>query len=295
MVVSRDTPVANATTWPSRVTLATRGMLEAPRLRTASMIQRARNRPAAPPATASTRLSVRSCRTSRQRPAPSAPRSDISDSRAAARAKRTWATFTQAMRSTSATAAKSSRIAGRTSPTTISLSGVTVTWRLVPGNDASSVPVSAVIASRAASIDVPGCSRANTRRLLPVRCVARAVRSSGPHNSLRVAQNGANRSPAASPPRSSSSRRRARSGVQSRLDPRRIAGATAHRRSRPARTRARRVALQVKGVRRASAALPATHAERRPSRARTSRRGWASSTSAAPMALKTVACRCQSR
>ena len=57
-----------------------------------------------PPATASTRLSVSSCRISRPRPAPSAVRTAISRRRAAPRATSSPATFAQAISSTNPTA-----------------------------------------------------------------------------------------------------------------------------------------------------------------------------------------------
>ncbi len=64
--------------------------------------------PAAPPSSASIRLSVSIWRASRPRPAPNAIRTPISRSRAAARISRRLATLAQAMRSTTLTAPISS-------------------------------------------------------------------------------------------------------------------------------------------------------------------------------------------
>ena len=60
--------------------------------------------PVTPPSSASTRLSVSSCRTMRPRPAPSAVRTAISRLRTVARASSSEATLTQAMSRTNATA-----------------------------------------------------------------------------------------------------------------------------------------------------------------------------------------------
>ena len=66
-------------------------------------LQAARMRPAAPPRRPSSRLSVRSWRTRRRRPAPRASRIPISRARAAERANTSIATLAQAMPSTTAT------------------------------------------------------------------------------------------------------------------------------------------------------------------------------------------------
>ena len=67
----------------------------------------AKAHPSAAPAIASTRLSIRSWRTSRRRPAPSDARTAISFSRAAARARSMFATLLHEISSSSATAAAS--------------------------------------------------------------------------------------------------------------------------------------------------------------------------------------------
>ncbi len=86
--------------------------------------QYASSRPSTPPASASSRLSVSSWRTSRSRLAPSAVRTAISFERAAARASNRLATLAQAMSSTNPTAPSSTSSAGRTSPTARWASGV---------------------------------------------------------------------------------------------------------------------------------------------------------------------------
>jgi hypothetical protein len=78
---------------------------------------RARATPRAPPTSASTTLSVSSCRTSRLRPAPSAERTTSSRWRAEPRASCRFATLAQAISSTKPTAASSSH-----SPRTVSRS-----------------------------------------------------------------------------------------------------------------------------------------------------------------------------
>src|SRR6266542_3766145 len=71
--------------------------------------QRAKSAPNAPPASASSRLSVRSWRSNRCREAPSAARKANSRCRATARASCRFVTFAQAISNTSPTAANSSR------------------------------------------------------------------------------------------------------------------------------------------------------------------------------------------
>ena len=88
--------------------------------------QEARSKPKPPPARASRRLSVKSCRITRPRVAPSAERMANSCVRAVERASRRFATFTQAMRRTKPTAASSTSRNGWMSPTTSCLSGISV-------------------------------------------------------------------------------------------------------------------------------------------------------------------------
>ena len=82
--------------------------------------------PAAPPSSASTALSVRSCRTRRPRAAPRAARTAISGWRAAARARRRLAVFAHAISMTRATAAEKSSRAGRRSATSARCRGTTL-------------------------------------------------------------------------------------------------------------------------------------------------------------------------
>ena len=96
-------------------------------------------RPAAPPAADSTRLSVRSCRTSRARLLPSAARIVSSRWRAAPRESSRFATFAQAMSSTRATALARTRIAGRTVSVRSSTSGRARTTTAAPRPKKNSV------------------------------------------------------------------------------------------------------------------------------------------------------------
>ena len=71
--------------------------------RSALLLQNAKSTPTAPPNAASSTLSVSSCRTRRQRPAPTASRTLISALRKAARASNRFATLAHAISSTSVT------------------------------------------------------------------------------------------------------------------------------------------------------------------------------------------------
>ena len=92
-------------------------------LRNAASPHAATSNPATPPASATTRLSVSICCTTRERVAPTARRTDSSFWRPAARASSSVATFAQAISITNATAPSSTSSAGRTSPTNASRSG----------------------------------------------------------------------------------------------------------------------------------------------------------------------------
>ncbi len=109
-----------------------RGRYSAARRPSALAPQLASTRPIAPPTTASTRLSVRSWRTSRIWLPPRAVRTAISRSRAVARASSRLATLAQPIRSTKPTAPSRIRSAGRTSPTTCSASGSTTGCQPAP-------------------------------------------------------------------------------------------------------------------------------------------------------------------
>ncbi len=82
--------------------------------------------PSAPPASASTALSVSSWRMTRQRPAPSALRTAISLARAVPRASSRFATLAHAINSTKTTAPTRTRSAGAVSPALTSRSAVNV-------------------------------------------------------------------------------------------------------------------------------------------------------------------------
>jgi hypothetical protein len=116
MPESRDTKVVKRSTCPSMRTSASEGSVNGgmramipPRRRWAS------NTPSAPPAAASTRLSVRNCANTRPRLAPRAARTATSRWRNVPRASSRFATFAQAIRSTKPTAPRSSH-----SPVTVS-------------------------------------------------------------------------------------------------------------------------------------------------------------------------------
>ena len=121
-------------------------------------------KPPAAPRRNSTRISVRSCRSSRPRPAPSAARTAISRRRAVYRAESIAATFTPAISSTSAAAPSSTlkkpRAALSHRPGT-RLSGVSATARTARGVSAwpDSTKRASVIAdssARAAARSTPG-------------------------------------------------------------------------------------------------------------------------------------------
>ncbi len=77
-------------------------------------------------------------------------------------------------------------------PTTFSLSGVTTTLRLLPGNCCSRIAVIAFTSTRARASVTPSRRRAKMRRLWPSRDGSRGASASGAHNSDFVAQKGAN-------------------------------------------------------------------------------------------------------
>ena len=104
--ISVVTPNAKANTVPSTAMESTRGSsggLSAMSARTPSI---ATTMPSTPPNAARSMLSVSSCRISRPRPAPSAVRSANSPRRWTPRARSRFVTFTQAITSTSVTAAE---------------------------------------------------------------------------------------------------------------------------------------------------------------------------------------------
>ena len=119
----REIRSVNPSTRASRWTSVVRGSDSPVMPRTAPLPSAASTTPRAPPSTPTTMLSVSSCCTTRPRPAPSAVRTANSRALALQRARVRFATFTQAMRSTKATAAMRRRSTGRTGPTISLLQG----------------------------------------------------------------------------------------------------------------------------------------------------------------------------
>ena len=117
MPVPMATAAVNSNTRQSSPTSATRGNDAGLSASRASMPQPANSTPSPPPMRERTRLSVSSCRTSRQRLAPSAVRMAISFWRAAARASSRLATLAQVMIRTKPTAPSSTSSGNRTLPT----------------------------------------------------------------------------------------------------------------------------------------------------------------------------------
>ena len=150
MLVTRETPILNANTQPSKRISSMRGM----RLAGANWIrvstpQRATMRPSNPPMTPSTALSVSSCRARRQRVAPSDARMAISCLRADARESNRLATFTQAISSTQPTAPRKTNRAGLALPTTMSRRGA-MAISVSPCRPCSSAVTRALAASSSA-------------------------------------------------------------------------------------------------------------------------------------------------
>ena len=102
--VTSATPAVNAKTRQSIPTVASRGVSAGSIAFSHDMAPAANSSPLDPPATPSRTLSVRSCRQTRQRPAPSAARIAISFCRTAERASNRLATFAQAINRTRPTA-----------------------------------------------------------------------------------------------------------------------------------------------------------------------------------------------
>ena len=159
------TMVPRATSQPTLISLARgRSFAAAPLIH--SPPQSAPMLPATAPAPTSTRLSARRSRASSRRRAPSAVRTASSRARVAARASERFATFTHAMRSTSATAPVRSRSCGPTLPITSADTGVRSTARHAPfsaGHDAASRAATSESARRAAAESTPARIRPITR------------------------------------------------------------------------------------------------------------------------------------
>ena len=109
-----DAASANSSTCQSTAISSARGKLPGQNDTKGRIPRTARTTPRAPPARASTELSVRHWRTNRPRPAPRAARIAISRSRETARAKSRLAIFAHATNRTEPTAPSSNHSAGRT-------------------------------------------------------------------------------------------------------------------------------------------------------------------------------------
>ena len=105
--VTIESTTANVSAWPLTAIGATRGMSPGSSARMRSTPQNASSTPSPPPTTASSTLSVSSCRTSTPRPAPSAARIASSRARTVARAISRLATFATTISSTQSTAPSS--------------------------------------------------------------------------------------------------------------------------------------------------------------------------------------------
>ena len=133
--------------------------------------------PAAPPATAMTRLSVSICWTRRPLAAPTAVRIETSFCRAAARASSSVATFAQAISSTNATAPSITSSMVRTSPTSASRSGRRLGRVIrVLGGKLLRRAASPMI-RRSSRRDPPATRRHRSRPITSRKCAARSVRS----------------------------------------------------------------------------------------------------------------------
>ena len=124
MPVTPETAAAKNRTRPSNATSVSRGRPAGANARIRSRVHTASSRPARPPAHATMKLSIRSKRARRTRPAPSARRMPSSRYRPAERASIRPAMFAQAMSRTTATAARIITSGVRVCPTRSSCSPV---------------------------------------------------------------------------------------------------------------------------------------------------------------------------
>ncbi len=138
-VVTRQVRAVKASTRPSTSISPRRGRFDGCNARSSPSASVVTSSPSAPPATASTALSVSSCRAMAQRLAPSAVRSANSPSRTVARTSSRWATLAHAISSTSATAPSRTSSAGRACLTTSSCSGTARIRTLVPACSGNSL------------------------------------------------------------------------------------------------------------------------------------------------------------
>ena len=158
-----DRQAANARTRPSSGSDRFTGTGNAGSAASSSdVMPRASATPAAPPITNSSAVSVRSCRTSRARPAPSVTRTAISRRRAVARASSTPATFAHAMTSTIDTSTINSPMNAAATPR----------------RSAGSGDENATLHSRSAK-NLSGCSRARPRPIASSSAAACALLTPG--------------------------------------------------------------------------------------------------------------------
>ena len=146
---------------------------------------RASSSPAAPPATASTRLSVINCRTNRTRLAPSAVRTAISRARSEPRASNRFARLTQAISRTNATPISRTNIPSRISgSTTYSRTGTRSVLQPLRELGCSTATRSAMATTRAraCSMGTPSPSRAIDRKIM----LSRRVRMSSLSSAVRI-------------------------------------------------------------------------------------------------------------
>ena len=122
-----EIPKLNACTGPLSEISSRRGMCGGLSNFSAATPQRAKSSPSAQPNSASSTLSVRSCRRIRVRPAPSAHRIPISRWRTDARPSSRFATFAHTITRTNPTAPRRASSVGRTGPAISSCSGTTFT------------------------------------------------------------------------------------------------------------------------------------------------------------------------
>ena len=143
--------------------------------------QTAARTPSVPPASESSKLSVRNWRTSRSRPAPSAARIAISLWRAVERASKRLPTFAHAIRSTNPTAPKSIHNAGRNLPTKSSrnVTRCTPLLALSFGCSCASWRAMRFISVCACSSVTPGLSRAIARRCRLARSFSAGCSATG--------------------------------------------------------------------------------------------------------------------
>ncbi len=167
MPVRTEIARANASTGRSTSRLTWGGSHEAASASNASTAYRQNNRPRTPPAIESIKASVRTCHTTRRRPAPSATLTAISRSLAETRASISVATFTHTRRRTNPTVVNNNKMLERTPPTTCSWSERTSapTPSFHSGYSSSSLTASEPISWSARSTPMPSRSLATTTEL----------------------------------------------------------------------------------------------------------------------------------